>query len=600
MPQLQSQQILSSAGRNKQLPELPPTSPLFLSPRKGSDCFISGNFGSSSHFNGRGRAVSDTIHLKRPRENAGVTVNLKGSTNEFSSSTTSNTSSCLPNTAFAGRLRNNTTSLRNKEDTFTGIKQTSTRLAHFPAVFSTQNAQRDDLTLRKSRPHHPHEMLESEDIRMSYMAKSRSSSCSDRGLRSQKLRTSHKIRSTLSRSDSRVVARSRRNVIPVSVYNVNATGILPTHRSSEELIPGSLTRRPSRQRSQRASRSTDKPKQDTNQSYLEVGDATNHVTNTPELGGSSPPFIPPTSIRFVRQKAMTELRMMSHVHVQSGESGSDPIADQFSLVPSASPCKRPSSHRRSSGSRKVGIAGDGQQMQTLPIILPPNQEFSCHFEWESDLEQERDKAEELWERLALECGMEQTGVQSSPRRGRWKVKVTETPILGGEEEFMPPVSPNSSVVIHQESALSFLDGGEDSPLPAVLREVNDILPPVDQYKRLAAAIRRRTSNPKRLTSIKRRGSKKAMHRDIKRSLHCLWELQPCVDAASSAHMELLMKGGSNSKSTMGRSVSLQGSNPSSTIPPAPSANTGLGINMHRSITMRSTTTDSIINLYMER
>jgi hypothetical protein len=240
-------------------------------------------------------------------------------------------------------------------------------------------------------------------------------------------------------------------------------------------------------------------------------------------------------------------------------------------------------------------------MQTLPIILPPNQDYSCHFEWESDIEQGRDKAEELWERLALECGMEpQSLVQSSPRRGRWKVKVTETPILGGEEDTKPPEKSHSSVIAYEESNPCFL-GDDVVPLPAVLREVDDILPQVDQYKRLAATVRRRTSKSKRHPSIKRHNSKKTMHRDIKRSLRCLWGVQPLVDTVASAHMELLMKRGSESKSTMGRSTSLQELTPAGVVQQlVSSGKTGLGISMDRSITLESTTIDSIIDLYMDR
>lgn len=254
---------------------------------------------------------------------------------------------------------------------------------------------------------------------------------------------------------------------------------------------------------------------------------------------------------------------------------------------------------------------------SLPLILPADQEYECRVEWESEAEPEGDAAEKLWRKLEVECGMLSPcrvgeDMLSTPKRGRWKVKVVETPVVPFEEDQ----SEHSTDADEGWAAEELDDANADNfteEFVGVLREVEDLVPPIHSYSRLAAMIvkgKRSGSISRSKLPIRRAGSRKVVHPDIKRALRGVWEDQAVLEAEGwSKQMEML-----NSRSTCASAMSRANSrwtfarsnSPSDVKPcksfmcPSLQGPTGLGITMNRSVTLNSATADSMINFYLDR
>jgi hypothetical protein len=303
-------------------------------------------------------------------------------------------------------------------------------------------------------------------------------------------------------------------------------------------------------------------------------------------------------------------------------------------------------------------------IHSLPLILPAHAEYKCRVEWESDnaTQSDSDEAGKLWRRLEQECGMSPTppslthglfhakdgtfeDVELTPRRGRWKVKVVETPTIPPSVsiESSPRTTINSPFSEQKwggedfqfsESAMGF-----DNDSVTILREVSitELLPSLSAYTYLSSLLNKRTSSRHRhdrrgasrrrssalrLTRSKTRlsraeKSRHVVHRDVKRALCSFWE--DCEDGwmdqeqvggtVWSLHMAKLMSRSRSrriSKSSMGRALSGKRLDSGTSIWDVSSTNqeggmTGLGIAMHRSVTLKSraatTGADSIVDFY---
>ena len=292
-------------------------------------------------------------------------------------------------------------------------------------------------------------------------------------------------------------------------------------------------------------------------------------------------------------------------------------------------------------------------VHSLPLILPACGEYKCHVEWESDqgVSNQNDEAKDLWKRLEKEYRIssppdllrddtENTWkeVELTARRGRWRVKVEETPTICPEVPIemafngianSPPLQWRrvDEDFEFTESAM----GIEDSPVP-VLREVStsELFPPLSAYRRLSSLLNRRTPSH-RMRRVKSRQSpalgltrsrsrcpragkgRFSVHRDIKRVVRSFWE--DCDDGwidkeqkdgavgalyltrmisrsrsmrISTSGMEGALSRGLQDtcgRSSMGHEVGL----------------IGLGIGMHSSLTLKSrtvtATADSVIDFY---
>jgi hypothetical protein len=254
---------------------------------------------------------------------------------------------------------------------------------------------------------------------------------------------------------------------------------------------------------------------------------------------------------------------------------------------------------------------------SLPIILPADQEYECRVEWESEAEPEGDAAEKLWRKLEVECGMlspSRVGedVLSTPRRGRWKVKVVETPVVPLEDDQSEHSTDADEIWVTEELDDTNTANSKEE-FVGVLREVEDLVPPIHSYTRLAAMIvkgERSGSISRSKLPVRRAGSRKVVHRDIKRALRGVWEDQAVLEAESwSKQMEML-----NSRSTCASAMSransqwnlARSSSPPDVKPfnsfvcPPLQGPMGLGITMNRSVTLNSAAADSMIDFYLDR
>ena len=239
-------------------------------------------------------------------------------------------------------------------------------------------------------------------------------------------------------------------------------------------------------------------------------------------------------------------------------------------------------------------------IHNLPLVLPGDQEYECLVQWEEEKE-ELDNAEQLWRKLEQECGVVSpfSNNNLNNQRGRWKVKVIETPVLedAANEDVEQYDSSNWA-----EDPFPPNDKAElPVPFSTVLREVEDILPSLGTYNRLASTIARRRPTRRRSTHSKRRQSRPAVHAHVKQIIQGVWEEFFDEEGDVWCHEMMRLHTLSRSRSKMSRSQSrrpmISGRDQSYEVTMTASLKMGLGITMERSITLASAGAESLIDLY---
>lgn len=260
--------------------------------------------------------------------------------------------------------------------------------------------------------------------------------------------------------------------------------------------------------------------------------------------------------------------------------------------------------------RSSHLYNEAPTVYSLPLILPADQEYECHVEWEPESNPELDAAERLWRKLENECGLASPSrfgddEHATPRRGRWRVKVTETPVIPVADDHKEH-SAGNIVGIGNVDYASPMEG-----LAPVLREVEDLIPPINEYERLAAMVtRRKRSGFGSRSKVKRTKSRNSVHSDIKRALREVWKDQPLSDSEEWTNRLEMLKSRSTCASVMTRANSRWSLARSSSqlalesteyfISAAGEGPTGLGITMNRSVTLSSAAADSMIDFYLDR
>lgn len=283
------------------------------------------------------------------------------------------------------------------------------------------------------------------------------------------------------------------------------------------------------------------------------------------------------------------------------------------------------------------IASASAMIHSLPLMLPANADYECRVEWESDRgENGNNEASNLWRKLEQECGL--SPVPASPacgnftgdilgsigKRGRWKVKVLETPIMASPEPTNAepePISLESTCM--EEFFLAESTTGVDSGHVPVLREVSltELLPPLNSYKRLSSLLSKssysrykRTTKSRRSSALRLNRSKSqvsgagksiyTVHRDVSHALRGVWEdygngwSDEDIEGAMCSHLAMLRsrsRSMTRSKSGMGRHLGIE----DAIWPPL---NQGPHTtSMIRSLTLKSRAStagmDSLIDLY---
>jgi hypothetical protein len=192
------------------------------------------------------------------------------------------------------------------------------------------------------------------------------------------------------------------------------------------------------------------------------------------------------------------------------------------------------------------------------------------------------------------------------------VKVIETPVVPLEEnQSEHSTDTDESWIAEELDDINAADSKEE--FVGVLREVDDLVPPIHSYTRLAAMMvkgKRLGSISKSKIPITRAGSRKVVHSDIKRTLRGIWEDQAVLEAGGwSKQMEMLNSHSTcasamsraNSRWNLARSSSQRGMNLFDSFQcPSLQGPAGLGITMIRSVTLNSTAADSMIDFYLDR
>jgi hypothetical protein len=300
-----------------------------------------------------------------------------------------------------------------------------------------------------------------------------------------------------------------------------------------------------------------------------------------------------------RYRYSVDMRLPAPVHSKS--LNRDRFANHNSpraLKPPAGLKIKPSTEPRQSNNATV---------HSLPLILPANQDYECHVEWESEEEIKVDAAETLWRKLELECGMIAQQAQASPKRGRWRVKVVNTPIISGGQ--LNPDSASEDDVLMTRHNTDYVEdttnfriiGEEYSRFVGVLREVDDILPSVNDFENLAESLRK-SPGKQQAAPTKRSKSQKIVHSDLKRALGSVWEEYDHDEASGWSAQLALLKSRSISKSRSQPEQHNQGENGHWSLERATSAASvrhGETQTMARSITIQSCLGDSLIDMYLE-
>ncbi|KAG8836403.1 hypothetical protein FRC17_003313 [Serendipita sp. 399] len=190
---------------------------------------------------------------------------------------------------------------------------------------------------------------------------------------------------------------------------------------------------------------------------------------------------------------------------------------------------------------KYCVYNEPGTIHTLPLVLSASQNYECLVQWEAEEETELDSAKLLWRELECEYATASPVPASTAGqcmngsgRGRWKVKLVKTPIIqSSEPDQVDPVTRSddaSRIRLHHDDWGGIFQG------TPILREVEDLLPSVNKYRRLSTAINRQSAL--RGPIIRRSHSQSIIHSDIKRALESMWE-----DSVSEAGIWALRRSG---------------------------------------------------------
>ncbi|KIM32184.1 hypothetical protein M408DRAFT_326832 [Serendipita vermifera MAFF 305830] len=361
----------------------------------------------------------------------------------------------------------------------------------------------------------------------------------------------------------------------------------------------------------------------------------------------SSPLLAPTKSSLRRRQRVSKRGSMSETDTVGEWCTSHRPVTYLSPIPGTPSLSKPSKTTRpkSTGNKRVShrsskffdaAPSSSITVHSLPLILPADANYECRVEWESDKgESGTNEAGNLWKRLEQECGLSPIpaspalGSITSPnmgsinKRGRWKVKVLETPTIPAPDlasdtgsEALPikwTLSPDEMTDIG-----SFI--GIDEDCVPVLREVSvdKILPSLNGYRHLSSVLARRVStrrrpviHPQRSSSlrfakptsrsIRTAQRRKYVHQDVRHAVRSFWEGwrngELGIDPGS-AHLAMLMSRSQSmnmSRSRLGRTTGMSTSHEPNSVEER--------VGMHRSLTLKHQAStagmDSLIGLYVE-
>ncbi|CCA75002.1 hypothetical protein PIIN_08989 [Serendipita indica DSM 11827] len=253
--------------------------------------------------------------------------------------------------------------------------------------------------------------------------------------------------------------------------------------------------------------------------------------------------------------------------------------------------------------RRSRVYEEPGTIHDLPLVLAGDRSYECLVQWESEKE-EFDSAEKLWRKLEQECGImspcpNNGEGNSKAQRGRWKVKVVETPVLPGliheQAEQNDPSGRTKDPLYTNDNAEHFI------PASGVLQEADDIIPSLSTYHRLASTVVRRRTTRQHSARLKHRQSRCAVHAHVKQIIQGLWEETFEEEGAVWCQEMMRLQTLSRSRSKMSRSQSRRPTTDEyeqlSGIKLGSSLNIGLGITMGRSTSVKSAGAESLIDLY---